>query len=209
MNSYVNVGDTQHFYAYQRNNYEQSHFTQDTYMHHEEISNQYHRLFQPIKVREYNYCIPMQRAKELKTDYTRYKQDFFDWARLLYQITIPNEYNANRANIKKPDKVIFELLELKTDGKNYELLIWDCIKNSIVTWGYLPNTEKIKEYLKKNPFPKDALYTEQMFWEDSENAYGYISLIVEKRETGQFICDLCSALSTRYKISKRGYKNEN
>jgi hypothetical protein len=54
--------------------------------------------------------------------------------------------------------------------------------------------DTVKEYLKKHPFPKDKLYSEQEFLEDVEKAAGYIHLLVEKEETADFICDLCYEL---------------
>ena len=78
-----------------------------------------------------------------------------------------------------------------------------------MTWGSLPDAKEIKEYFEKKPFPKDALYSKRMFWEDYENKYGYISLVVEKRETAQFICDLCAALIMRHNKFKEGVKYAN
>jgi hypothetical protein len=208
----LNVAGTPHFYAYQRNGYKQKYFIKETYGHREGLSNLYRRNEQPNKLREYRYYIPSPKAKVQRPAYALYKRDFMDWTKLLYQIIVPQSYDSNAADIKmlnKPHKATFELLELKTDGRYYEYLIRDCIKNNIVTWGYLSSITKIKEYLKENPFPEDALYSEQMFWEDYENKYGYISIVVEKRETAEFICDLCAALIIRHKISKGRYKNEN
>jgi len=196
----TNIDGLPVFYAYQRNNYKNKYFLKEK--HRAGLSDQYRRPYQPGKIREYRYK-SSPRANIQRVAYTTHKQDFIDWRKLLYQITIPNPYKSKVKTIKKPYKATFELLELKTDGRYYEFLMRDCIKNNIVTWGYLPNKEKIKEFLKQHPFPEDAIYSEKMFWEDFENKYGYISLVVEKRETAEFICNLCCALIIRRKISRR------
>ena len=85
-------------------------------------------------------------------------------------------------------------MELKTDGSHYEFILRESVMDNIVTWECLPDTDTVKEYLKEHPFPKDKLYSEQEFLEDVEKAAGYIHLWVEKRETAEFICDLCYEL---------------
>lgn len=49
--------------------------------------------------------------------------------------------------------------------------------------------EELKEYLKKNPFPKDKHYSEEDFLSDLK-CEGAVSVFVEKRETAEFIADL-------------------
>jgi len=86
------------------------------------------------------------------------------------------------------------LMELKTDGSCYEFLIRESIMDEILTWECLPDVDTISEYLKKHPFPNDKLYSKEEFLQDVEKASGYIHLVVGKRQTAEFICDLCSAL---------------
>jgi len=86
------------------------------------------------------------------------------------------------------------LMELKTDGRHHEFIIRENVMDNIVTWECLPDTDAIRGYLKKHRFPKDKLYSEKAFLEDVEKASGYIHLLVEKRETAEFICELCYAL---------------
>ena len=86
------------------------------------------------------------------------------------------------------------LMELKTDGSHCEFILRESVMDNIVTWECLPDTDTIKEDLKEHSFPKDKLYSEQEFLEDVEKAAGYIHLWVEKRETAEFICDLCYEL---------------
>jgi hypothetical protein len=86
------------------------------------------------------------------------------------------------------------LMELKTDGSYYEFIIRESVMDNIVIWECLPAVDTVKEYLKKYPFPKDKLYSQKEFLEDVEKAAGYIHLLVKKRETAEFICELCSAL---------------
>lgn len=85
-------------------------------------------------------------------------------------------------------------MELKTDGSRYEFLIRESVIDNIVIWECLPAVDTVKAYLKKHPFPEDKLYSEKEFLEDVEKAAGYIHLSVEKEETAEFICELCSAL---------------
>jgi len=83
------------------------------------------------------------------------------------------------------------LMELKTDGSHYAFIIQESIMDNIVTWECLPDADTVRGYLKKHRFPNDKLYSEDAFLEDMEKAAGYIHLLVEKRETAEFICDLC------------------
>jgi len=85
-------------------------------------------------------------------------------------------------------------MELKTDGSHYEFILRESVMDNIVTWECLPDTDTVTEFLKEHPFPKDKLYSEQEFLEDVKKAAGYIHLWVEKRETAEFICDLCYEL---------------
>ena len=85
-------------------------------------------------------------------------------------------------------------MELKTDGSHCEFILRESVMDNIVTWECLPDTDTVKEYLKKHLFPKDKLYSEQDFLADVGKAAGYIHLWVEKRETAEFICELCYAL---------------
>ena len=86
------------------------------------------------------------------------------------------------------------LMELKTDGSRYEFIIRESVMDNIVIWECLPTVDTVKEYLKKHPFPKDEFYSQKEFLEDVEKAAGYMHLLVKKRETAEFICELCSAL---------------
>jgi len=86
------------------------------------------------------------------------------------------------------------LMELKTDGSHYEFILRESVMDNIVIWECLPAVDTVKEYLKKHPFPRDKLYSEQEFLEDVEKAVGYIHLLVKKSETAEFICGLCSDL---------------
>ena len=53
--------------------------------------------------------------------------------------------------------------------------------------------EELKEYLKKNPFPKDKYYNEETFLRDLQSE-GYVCAIVEKRDTAEYIADLFGEL---------------
>ena len=66
--------------------------------------------------------------------------------------------------------------------------------DDIVTWVCMPNVDTVKQYLRKHHFPKDSLYSEEDFLKDVEKASGYIHLVVDRRQTAEFICDLCYAL---------------
>jgi hypothetical protein len=90
--------------------------------------------------------------------------------------------------------MVFELMELKTDGSHYEFLIRESIMDEIVTWEWLPGVDAVRQYLKKHPFPQDELYPEKAFLDDVQKATGYIHLVAERQETAEFICDLCYAL---------------
>ena len=87
-----------------------------------------------------------------------------------------------------------ELMELKTDGSYYEFILRETVMNNIVIWGCLSDADTVKEYLKEHAFPEDTLYSEQEFVEEVAGSDSYIHLIVQKRETAEFICDLCCEL---------------
>ena len=55
--------------------------------------------------------------------------------------------------------------------------------------GLMLDDEKLKEYLKENPFPIDKHYSEEDFITDLD-AEGSISVFVEKRETAEYLCEL-------------------
>lgn len=76
----------------------------------------------------------------------------------------------------KPDeqKFIFKISATEHILHYEELLIGD---------------EKLKEYLKKYPFPKDKYYNEETFLEDLK-CEGYVCVIVEKRDTADYIANL-------------------
>ena len=96
--------------------------------------------------------------------------------------------------MQQSTKMGYELMELKTDGSHCELLIRETIMNRITEWEDLPNADAVRRYLKNNPFPKDGLYSEEEFLKEVDGG-GYIHLWVEKRETAEFIADLCYELS--------------
>jgi len=49
--------------------------------------------------------------------------------------------------------------------------------------------ERLKEYLKDNPFPQDKYYTKEIFLSDLSSE-GYISVICEKIETAEYVSNL-------------------
>jgi len=53
--------------------------------------------------------------------------------------------------------------------------------------------EKVKEYIKEIPFPKDKHYNKETFLQDL-NSEGYVCVIVEKRETAEYIAELFNEL---------------
>ena len=85
-------------------------------------------------------------------------------------------------------------MELKTQGWGYRFLIRDTATRRFVEWKDLPDVDSVQEYLRKHRFPKDKLYSEKAFLNDIEKASGYIHLLVEKKETAEYISELCGEL---------------
>lgn len=82
------------------------------------------------------------------------------------------------------------LLELKGDSEMLEFLLKISATEQILHWNeLLLNKEKVKEYIKNNPFPKDEYYNENDFLNDLD-CEGYIHLGVEYRETAEYIAEL-------------------
>lgn len=121
-------------------------------------------------------------------------EDLDGLGRFLYLPSVAYSNSCKEMAIKKPRKMRFELMELKTDGSHYEFLIRETIINRIVEWKNLPDVDTVWEYLGTHMFPKDKCYSEEDFLAEVENRRGYIHLVVEKRETAEFVCDLCYEL---------------
>ena len=194
MNYITNVAGMPFLYGYRRNSYTHKYITSEPQGHRERLSRQYIQSYSPVKLAEYHYFLLSPRAKVQGLAHAKHRQDLVDWVSLLYQTSMPYSNNHKEVAVKNSQKMTFELKELKTEGGHYEFIIRESIMDNIVTWECLPDADTIKEYLKKHPFPRDELYPEKTFLEDVEKATGYIHLVVEKRETAEFICDLCSAL---------------
>jgi len=190
----TNVTGMPLLYAYRRNSYRYRYVTSEPQRHRERLSRLYIRSYSPARLAEYHYFLLSPRAKVQGSANKKRGQDVLDWARLLYQVLMSYSNNCKEVGVEKSQKMAFELMELKTDGSHYEFLIRESIVDDIVTWECLPDADTIKEYLKKHPFPQDKLYPEKAFLEDVQRAVGYIHLVVENRQTAEFICDLCSAL---------------
>lgn len=116
------------------------------------------------------------------------------WKGLYYQHSMSCSENFKEVNIKKSQKMGFELMELKADGSYYEFFIRETTTNRIVEWKDLPDVDVVQEYLRKHIFPEDKLYTKEIFLEEVEMAGGHVCLLVEKQETAEFICRLCCEL---------------
>jgi len=101
------------------------------------------------------------------------------------QLTMP-EIEVER----RKRRVGLKLIELKTDGSCFEFLIHETVRNKILGWGWLPDVSVFREYLKKNGFPIDKLYSEQQFLNDVEQASGFIRLKVGRKNTAEFICKM-------------------
>jgi len=190
----TNVGGVPLLYGYRKNSYRQRYVTDKLQTYRKELSRQYLTPFFPRRLARYYYLSLLPRAKGEKLADKKHRQDFDDWARLVCQVSMAYSNKCKKVQTKKSPKSWFELIELKTDGKHYEFIIRESVKDNIVAWEYLPDVDTIKQYLKNHPFPKDKLYSEEEFLKDVEKAKGYIHLAVEKRQTAEFICDLCSAL---------------
>jgi hypothetical protein len=122
------------------------------------------------------------------------KGDVDGWEKFFFQPIKIYSNNCKEVCVKKPQKMRFKLVELKTDGSHYEFLIRETIMNKIVEWEDLPNVGTVREYLRKHPFPKDNCYWKEDFLDEIEKAGGHIHLFVEKRDTAEFICKLCYEL---------------
>jgi len=190
----MNVARVPLLYDYRKNSYRHRHDTDKLQTYREELLRHYVRRSSRSKLAEYHYICLLPRAKVQRSANKKTGMDVFNWARLLYQTSMSYSNNCKGVAVKKSKKMVFELMELKTDESHYEFLIRESIMDEIVTWECLPDVDIVKQYLKKHPFPKDELYPEKAFLEDVEKAPGYIHLVVENRETAEFICDLCSAL---------------
>jgi len=194
MNYITNVAGMPLLYGYQRNGYGHRYVADKVQTYREELLRQYAKPSSRGKLAEYHYICLSPRARVQGSANKKSGQDVLDWARLLYQVSIPYSNNCKEVDEKKSQKMGIRLMELKTDGSHYEFLIRESIMDEIVTWECLPGADTIEEYLRKHPFPQDKLYAEKTFLEDVEKATGYIHLVVEKRETAEFVCDLCSDL---------------
>ena len=86
------------------------------------------------------------------------------------------------------------LMELKTDGHHKEFILKESVGENIITWECLPDMQTVRKYLKKHRFPKDKAYSLKEFIEDAVCATGYIHLLVEKKETAEFIAELICEL---------------
>jgi len=190
----MNVGGMPLLYDYRKNSYRHRHDTDKLQTYREELLRHYVRRSSRSKLAEYHYICLLPRVKVQRPANKKSGQDFLDWARLLYQLSVSYSDNHKEVAVKKSKKMVFELMELKTDESHYEFLIRESIMDEIMTWECLPDVDTVREYLKKHPFPKDKLYSEEEFLQDVEKANGYIHLVVKKSETAEFICDLCSAL---------------
>lgn len=122
------------------------------------------------------------------------KGDVDGWERFFFQPIRTYSNNCKKVCVKKPQKMRFKLVELKTDGSHYEFLIRETIMNQIVEWEDLPDVDTVREYLRKLPFPKDKCYWKEDFLDEIEKTGGHIHLFVEKRDTAEFICKLCYEL---------------
>ncbi|MHA1755900.1 MAG: hypothetical protein ACTSVV_03955 [Promethearchaeota archaeon] len=77
---------------------------------------------------------------------------------------------------------------LKPDEQKF--IIKESTSETILHWQDLwIDEEKLKEYLKENPFPKDKYYSKKEFLQDLE-CEGYVSISVNKKETAEFIAEL-------------------
>jgi len=190
----TNVGGMPLLYGYRKNNYSRRYVTDKIQTCRNELSPRYLTPSFPKRLARYYYLCLLPREKSEKLADKKHRQDVLDWARLLNQLSLPCSNNHKEVAVKKSKKMVFELMELKTDESHYEFLIRESIMDEIVTWECLPDVDTVKEYLNKHPFPQDELYPEKAFLEDVAKAEGYIHLVVEKSETAEFICDLCYTL---------------
>jgi hypothetical protein len=131
----------------------------------------------------------LKRSRDEKHD-----EGFEDWVKLLYLPVTTYLENGKQAAKEKTKKKDLALMELKTHSRHYGFIICDGVMDTIVTWECLPDVDTVRQYLKGHSFPDDRLYSKEAFLRDVQKATGYIHLIVEKRETAEFICNLCCAL---------------
>lgn len=74
--------------------------------------------------------------------------------------------------------------------------IWDGYNCKFVDpseWQF--NRERIREYLKEYPFPKDPDYSEQDFLHDILGSSGSYIIPTSREETAEFIAELIRAVS--------------
>jgi|GEM_PF-1456142 len=117
-----------------------------------------------------------------------------EWVRFFYQPVIIYSNNHNAMERKEPQKARYELVELKNEGCDYEFFIRNTTTKRFVEWKDLPDVDGMREYLRICPFPRDKCFSREKFLNELENEEGYILLRVEKRETAEFICELCDEL---------------
>ena len=83
------------------------------------------------------------------------------------------------------------LMELKIDATDrHEFILKESVCEEIVNWECLRCGGDVKEYIKKNPFPEDKIYSKEEFLRNVELATGYILLSVEKPSTAEFIQEM-------------------
>jgi len=117
-----------------------------------------------------------------------------DWEKIFSQVSLPYSISLKELDGEKLQTRVFELMELRTDGSHCEFLIRDSVMNRIIGWQDLPDVDTVREYLEQHPFPKDKCCSEEKFLKQVEGAEGFIHLVVEKRETAEFMLDLIYAL---------------
>jgi len=201
-------------YRYQKNNPTHAYTTEKLHKYRERFSRRYVRPFSLTKSLDSHY-IPRVKSNLLykKARKTAWKNSYLfpkaeiqslnektcwqyldGWKRLFCQHSMACSENFKEVDIEKSKKMGFELMELKTNGSHYEFLIRETIMNRIVKWEDLPDVDMVQEYLKKHIFPEDKCYSKEIFLEEVEMAGGHICLLVERRETAEFICRLCCEL---------------
>lgn len=121
-------------------------------------------------------------------------QYLYGWKRLFCQDPMTCSKIFKEEDLEKSKKMKFVLMELKTAGNHYGFLVIETTTNRIVEWEDLPDVDMVQEYLRKHIFPEDKYYFKETFLEEIEMTGGHICLLVEKRETAEFICRLCCEL---------------
>jgi len=86
------------------------------------------------------------------------------------------------------------LIEVKQDNHHREnereFLFKISTTEHVLHWEeLLLDEDKIKKYLKQNPFPKDKYYSKKEFFNDI-SCEGYVCVLVEKVETAEYIAEL-------------------